>query len=87
MQDILITFVELLYTALLVLILARVILSFTSVSPYHPLRRMVNDLTEPLLAPVRRFLPPAQGLDFSPLILLVIIYILRIFLVSLILSF
>lgn len=36
-------------------------------------------LTEPLLRPIRRFVPPFGGMDISPLILLVILYFLQIF--------
>ena len=34
-------------------------------------------LTEPALRPIRRFVPMVSGLDFSPLILLLLIYFLR----------
>ncbi|MHA6287763.1 YggT family protein [Maricaulis sp. CAU 1757] len=35
--------------------------------------RMTNAVTEPLLSPIRRILPPLGGLDFSPIVLLLII--------------
>lgn len=40
----------------------------------------INGLVEPILAPIRRILPSAGGIDFSPLVLLIGIEILRIFL-------
>ena len=70
-------FINFLYWAFWILILARVILSFTRTSPYHPLVRLVYDLTEPVLAPIRRILPPMSGLDFSPLIALLLLDLLR----------
>ncbi len=76
-MSIIINLIDLLYWAFWILILARVILSFTQMSPYHPLRRMVYDLTEPILGPIRRFLPPMSGLDFSPLIALLLLEVLR----------
>jgi YggT family protein len=57
-------------------ILARVLMSWVNVDPYSPLARVVFDLTEPVLAPVRNLLPPAAGLDFSPIIVLVVLQIL-----------
>jgi YggT family protein len=57
-------------------ILARVLMSWVNVDPYSPLARVVFDLTEPVLAPVRNLLPPTAGLDFSPIIVLVVLQIL-----------
>jgi YggT family protein len=84
-MGILITFVNLLYWAFWLLILARVIISFTRMDPYNPIRRTVYELTEPILAPIRRILPPSSGLDFSPLIALLLLELLRMVLFRLIL--
>jgi YggT family protein len=35
--------------------------------------RMTSAITEPLLAPIRRVLPPLGGMDFSPIVLLLLI--------------
>ena len=43
----------------------------------HPLPSFVRKLTEPLLDPIRRVVPPVGGLDFSPMILLVGLQILK----------
>lgn len=67
--------VSLLFLILEILILARVILSFVppnSLSYDHPARVTVFNLTEPMLLPIRQILPPMGGLDFSPMILLII---------------
>ena len=58
-------------------ILAGVILSWTSLPYDHPLVRVSRALTEPLLAPIRRVLPTMGGIDFSPMVLLVLISFLR----------
>ena len=39
--------------------------------------RILMDLTEPVLAPLRRLLPPVAGLDFSPMVLLIALRVLR----------
>lgn len=70
------TIVSLFLNILYVLILARIIISFVRVSPYHPtwgpIIMFIHNVTEPLLAPVRRILPPMGGLDFSPIIVLLV---------------
>lgn len=72
----LITIINLLFNFLYILILARIVLSFVRVSPYHPtwgpIIQFVYNATEPLLAPFRNLLPPMGGLDFSPMILLIL---------------
>jgi YggT family protein len=57
-------------------ILARVLMSWLNVNPYSPVGQVIYNLTEPVLAPVRNLLPPAGGLDFSPIIVLVALQIL-----------
>lgn len=73
---ILATTVNLILNILYVLILARIIISFVRVSPYHPtwgpIIRFIHQSTEPILAPVRNLLPPMGGFDFSPLIVLIV---------------
>lgn len=54
-------------------ILARVLMSWVQVDPYSPLARTIFDLTEPVLQPIRNLLPPAAGLDFSPIIAIILL--------------
>jgi YggT family protein len=56
-------------------ILARVLMSWINVDPYSPVARIIYDLTEPLLAPVRNLMPPAYGMDFSPIIVMVLLQV------------
>jgi YggT family protein len=58
-------------------VLAAVVLSWVRADRRHPLVQLVYKLTEPAIAPIRRVLPPIGGLDFSPMILLVALRILR----------
>ena len=41
--------------------------------PFHPFRQSVDRFVEPLLRPIRQVVPAIGGLDFSPLILLILI--------------
>ena len=71
----LIDFVLLLY---IVLILARVVISFVGADSYHPIVPLVMQLTEPVLKPVRRVLPAVSGIDFSPMVALLAITLARV---------
>lgn len=65
------------------IIVGRAIISWVNPDPYNPIVRFLYDITEPLLARIRRFLPfhVAGGLDFSPIVLILIILFLQSFLV------
>ena len=70
---VLITFVKLLSTLLWVLLLARVVLSWTSPTGGGRLVAIIYQLTEPILAPIRRVIPPTSGIDWSPMIAMLIL--------------
>jgi YggT family protein len=59
------------------IVLAAVVLSWIRVDPHNPLVRIVDLLTEPALHPIRRVLPPMGGVDFSPMVLLVGLQLLK----------
>jgi YggT family protein len=52
-------------------ILVHVIMSWVSPGAWNPLISVLNSLTRPVLAPVRRLIPPIGGLDLSPLFVLI----------------
>jgi YggT family protein len=58
-------------------IIAAVIVSWISLDPRHPVAAVVYGLTEPVLAPIRRALPPMGGLDLSPMVLLITLQVVR----------
>ena len=72
MTAVLITFVKLLSTVLWVLILARVIISWTNPRGGGSVVAFIYQVTEPILAPIRRVIPPTSGIDWSPLIAMLI---------------
>jgi YggT family protein len=73
MAAVFVTFVKLLSTLLWVLILARVIISWTNPRGGGQVVAVVYQLTEPILAPIRRVIPPTSGIDWSPLIAMLIL--------------
>lgn len=58
-------------------VLAAVVFSWIRIDPRQPLAQLVYGLTEPVLTPIRRVLPPMGGLDFSPMVLLILLRVLR----------
>lgn len=58
-------------------VLAAVVMSWVRMDRRHPLAKIVYSLTEPVLAPIRRALPSIGGLDFSPMVLLIALRLLR----------
>lgn len=82
----LITVVKLLVNVITLAIIVNVLLSYV-ISPYHPVREALNRFIEPLLAPIRRYIPPAGGIDFSPMVLLIAVQIIGQILIVLFQSF
>ena len=68
-------FINVLAQALVLAIFVRVIMSWVPMRLPFGLNDLVWNVTEPVLAPIRRFLPMAGGIDFSPLIALLLIQI------------
>lgn len=54
-------------------LLAMIILSWVAGGSRHPAILLIYQITEPVMAPVRRLLPPMGGIDFSPILLFVLI--------------
>lgn len=69
-------------TAYMWIIIGRAIISWVNADPYNPIVRFLYEATEPLLGRIRRALPISMGgIDFSPLILIMVIMFLQSFLV------
>ena len=65
------------------IVIARAILSWVSPDPYNPIVRFIHNVTEPILHPIRRRIPLyAGGIDFSPIIIILVAYFLQIFVVN-----
>ena len=75
MINLIILLIRALSQLLVLLVIVSVILSYF-MDPYHPLRRGIDSVVEPLLAPIRRVVPLIGMLDFSPIILIILIQIL-----------
>jgi YggT family protein len=69
--------VDIAFEVLVWLIIARCILSFVRHNPYQPVIRFIYDVSEPIMAPFRRIIPSAGGIDFSPIIAVLAIEMVR----------
>ncbi len=73
--------VVLLVRLLIFAVLAYVILSWISPGP-NPATAIVHTVAEPVVRPIRRFLPPFGGIDFSPMVAILLLMALNIVLVG-----
>ncbi len=69
-------FLEILVLVVWFLVLGRVIVSWIDPPSRHAISRYLVAFTEPMLAPIRRLLPQTGGVDFAPLILMVVLGVL-----------
>ena len=72
MPAVLSNFVRLLFLVLWILLIVRVLMSWIAPRGGGPLVAFVYQATEPILAPIRRIVPPTAGIDWSPLIAMLI---------------
>jgi YggT family protein len=76
MPLVIVNFLQLLIGALMLLVIARVVVSWTAPTGGGGLVAFIYQATEPLLAPIRRVIPPSGGLDWAPLIATLVLGIL-----------
>jgi YggT family protein len=72
-SQILVTFIQMLAFVIWFLLIARVVMSWTNPRGGGELTAFVYQATEPILAPIRRLLPPSAGVDWSPLIAMLLL--------------
>jgi uncharacterized protein YggT (Ycf19 family) len=63
-----------------IVLFGRVILSWFPISPSSPFAsvyRVLYQITEPVLGPIRRMLPPMGGFDFSPIIVILLLGVIQ----------
>jgi YggT family protein len=85
--SILVPAVNIVFQVASLLILARVIMSWlpmagVRIDPYHPIVRILYQLTDPILSPIRRFTTFGM-MDFSPIVALILLEVIRTLLISL----
>ena len=76
-MEFLITFLRLFLQILSFAIIGRSIISWFDPAGRTPIARILIDVTEPIVRPVRRFMPQTGMIDFAPLATLLIIWLLQ----------
>lgn len=56
------------------MIILRTFISWVNPDPFHPLVQFLNRMTDPVLAPIRKFMPTLGPIDISPAIALILLY-------------
>lgn len=79
--SILINIIQTLSTVLLLAVLASVLLSYF-LPPYNNIRVFLDRIVNPLLVPIRRVVPPLGMIDFSPVVLIILIQVVEWVLIS-----
>jgi YggT family protein len=79
--DVIMLLLQLYWYVILVMIIMSWLIAFNVVNTRHQfvsqVWRVLNQLTDPVLRPIRRMLPNFSGLDLSPLIVFVVIYFIQ----------
>jgi len=73
---------DMLLSLVMIVVIARAVLSWVSPDPYNPIVRIINQISEPVLFPIRRRVPYLGGMDLSPVIALMVIFFLQTFVVQ-----
>ena len=81
MNLVLINFIQVISQVLSLLLIVDILLSYF-MSPYHPIRATIDRIIQPMLSPIRRIVPPVAMIDFSPLVLLILIQLVANLLIS-----
>ena len=64
------------------IIIGRAVISWVNADPYNPIVQFLYRATEPVMAPIRRWIPiGGMGIDISPIIIILVIFFLQSFLV------
>ncbi|NLX88239.1 MAG: YggT family protein [Syntrophomonadaceae bacterium] len=76
-MGLLIQIINIAFSVLIWLVIIRCLLSFIPHNPYQPLIRFVYDVTEPIMAPFRRLIPPIGMIDISPIVVVFALELVR----------
>ncbi len=74
--------IDFVFTIYMWIIVGRAVVSWVNADPYNPIVRFLYEATEPVLSRIRRLLPMSMGgIDFSPMVLILLIIFLQSFIV------
>jgi len=73
---IVISFIQVISKCFIWVVVVNSLLSYF-LQPFHPIREALDKVIEPLLCPIRKVIKPVNGIDFSPLVLILLVYLLE----------
>ena len=73
----LVQFINILFQVLIFAIVARALLSWFNLGPTHPIVRLLYDVTEPILSPLRRVIPTIGMIDITPIAALILLQVVQ----------
>ena len=79
--------INLVVNLITVILILDALMSFSPLEPWHPVRRLLDQLSEPIVRPFRNIIPPAGMFDFSVMIALLAVQLIGQLLIVLIRSF
>lgn len=85
-MSLVITIINTIFTVLTYFIVIYTLLTFF-MNPYHPVRQAMAKVAEPMLLPIRKFVPPLGGFDVSPIILIILFQVLDTIVIRILRSF
>ncbi len=85
-MDIIASFINILGTVLTLAIFIRALMSWFMPNDGSGLGRLLQEITDPVLRPIRQILPPVSGIDFSPIVAMILIQVVKSVLVGLLQS-
>ena len=72
-----ISLIDLFFQVYILLIVIRALISWVPHNPFNPVITFISEATEPILSPIRKGLPPnSLGLDASPIVAIILLWIL-----------
>jgi len=69
-------FIQILAVILMVAVFIRIMLLWVGMDTRNPVVIFLHEITEPILVPIRRFIPPMAMLDLSPLMAIILLLVL-----------
>jgi len=75
-MELILPIIRILFTILTWLVIINAVLSYF-LSPYHPLKMTLDRFVDPMLAPIRRIMPKTGMIDFSPLVLIILLQLIE----------
>jgi len=82
--NVIVSFISILSYVLVIAIIVRALLSWFMPAGGTGLSRVLVDVTEPVLAPIRRLLPSVGGIDFSPILAILLVQLVSRVLIALV---